>query len=90
MAASAPDALTLSVLDPDEQTAEKSTLGDFRGNGALVIDFWTTRCVNCPAALTKLDAIAGKSTAVYAACALSLGSDTEGTQEQVLELLEGQ
>ena len=50
-----------------------------------------TRCTKCPTAISKLDLIAPKHPNVtFAACALSLGSETEGTQEQVLDLLEGQ
>eukprot|EP00903_Cladosiphon_okamuranus_P006246 g6130.t1 len=35
-----------------------TTLDGVRGNRAVVYDFWTTRCTNCPAALDALDAIA--------------------------------
>jgi thiol-disulfide isomerase/thioredoxin len=83
--------LSVSVLDPDEETATPSTVGDFRDGKRLILDFWHTRCVKCPAALTWLDAQAEAHPDItFASCALSLGSDTEGTQEQVLELLEGQ
>ena len=82
--------LNLSVLDVGEETGEPSTLGAFRDGKKLVLDFWHTRCTNCPNALTKLDGVAAKHPEVrFAACALSLGSKTEGTQEQVLELLDG-
>ena len=85
------DLQPLSVLDVDEQTASSSTLGAFRAGSPLVLDFWHTRCVKCPAALAMLDQHAEAHPGVtFAACALSLGSETEGTQEQVLELLEGQ
>ena len=86
------DALTLTVLDPEEQEVTSSTLGAFRAGKPLVLDFWTTRCVNCPAALAKLDGQAPKYAAktAFASCALSLNSEAEGTQEQVLEQLEGQ
>ena len=81
----------ISVLDVDEQTGEASTLHAFRAGKPLVLDFWNTRCTRCPAALTKLDMVAPQHPEVtFAACALSLGSTTEGTQEQVLELLEDQ
>ena len=48
--------------------------------------------MRCPAALAKLDQEAPKhaAQATFASCALSLNSTTEGTQEQVLEQLEGQ
>jgi thiol-disulfide isomerase/thioredoxin len=85
------DATTLTVLDPDEQEASASTVGALRDGKPLVLDFWTTRCVRCPAALSHLDEVAPKHPGVtFASCAMSLNSATEGTQEQVLELLEGQ
>ena len=49
----AADALTLSLLDPEEQKAAPSTVGEFRAGKALVLDFWTTRCVRCPAGGTQ-------------------------------------
>ena len=83
--------LSLTLLDVDEQAGEGTTLGAFASGRPLVLDFWHTRCKNCPDALSKLDGEAEKHPGVtFAACALSLGSETEGTQEQVLELLEGQ
>ena len=83
--------LALTKLDVDEQAGEETTLGAFAAGKPLVLDFWHTRCTNCPAALSKLDGEAEKHPGVtFAGCALSLGSETEGTQEQVLELLEGQ
>ena len=88
--AASPADLNLFVLDVGEETGEPSTLGAFRDGKKLVLDFWHTRCTNCPNALTKLDGVAAKHPEVrFAACALSLGSKTEGTQEQVLELLDG-
>lgn len=83
--------LEVTVLDVDEQSGAPTTLGALAGGQPLVLDFWHTRCVRCPEALSKLDTMATKHTGVtFAACALSLGSETEGTQDQVLELLEGQ
>ena len=85
------DAQKLTVLDVDEQTGASTTLAAFRAGKPLVLDFWHTRCTRCPAAISKLDDLAPKHPHVqFASCALSLGSETEGTQEQVLELLEGQ
>ena len=82
---------SLTLLDVENETGTASTLSSLHAGKPLVLDFWHTRCVQCPAALTKLDAEAPKHKGVtFAACALSLGSDKEGTQEQVLELLEGQ
>jgi thiol-disulfide isomerase/thioredoxin len=83
---------TFTVLDIDASKAgESTTLAAFRAGKPLVLDFWHTRCTKCPTAISKLDTIAPKHPDVtFAACALSLGSETEGTQEQVLDLLEGQ
>ena len=36
----------------DSTAANLSTLSE---NKLLVVDFWTTKCVKCPAALDKLD-----------------------------------
>jgi thiol-disulfide isomerase/thioredoxin len=83
--------LPVSQLDVEEQTGAPTTLGALAAGKPLVLDFWHTRCVKCPQALSKLDGVAPKHAGVtFAACALSLGSETEGTQDQVLELLEGQ
>lgn len=85
------DQMTLTLLDVDEQEASPSTIGTLRAGKPLVLDFWTTRCVRCPAAISHLDEEAPKHAGVtFATCAMSLNSTTEGTQEQVLELLEGQ
>ena len=48
----------LSLLDVDEQTASPTTLAALAAGKPLVIDFWHTRCVRCPEALSKLDGIA--------------------------------
>ena len=85
----AASSLTLNLLDVDEETSEPTTLGGLRAGGKLVLDFWHTRCTNCPQALSKLDAVATKHKDVsFVACALSLGSETEGRQEDVMELLQ--
>ena len=82
---------TLTVLDVPNASGASSTLGAFRAGRPLLIDFWTTRCVKCPAALSHLDAEALKHPAVtFASCALSLGLADQGTQAQVLELCRGQ
>jgi thiol-disulfide isomerase/thioredoxin len=81
----------VNVLNVDDQEGTASTLHTFRAGKPLVLDFWHTKCVKCPAAISHLDEVAPKHPGVtFAACALSLGSETEGTQDQVLELLEGQ
>ena len=68
-----------------------TTLEALRANTPLVVvDFWNTRCTKCPAALAKLDALAAAHPHVtFVACALSLGSSTQGTLAHVAELTEG-
>lgn len=65
-----------------------TTLDAFRAGRPLVIDFWNTRCVKCPSALAKMNLLALKFSAsvTFVACALSLGS--QGTIEDVEELVE--
>merc|ERR1740117_884733 len=83
--------ITCAVLDTENATSTRSTLGEVRGGKPLVLDFWHTRCTRCPEALTKLNALARQDKGVtFVACAMSLGSESEGTQEQVTELLEDQ
>ena len=83
---------TLTVLDVDAgEVGTSTTLAAFRAGKPLVLDFWHTRCTRCPAAISKLHVLAPKHPGVtFASCAFSLGSESEGTQEQVLELLDGQ
>ena len=50
----------LSLLDFAEETGTSSSIGELRAGKRLVIDFWHTRCVQCPDALSKLDTIAPK------------------------------
>ena len=90
---------TLSVLDMENGTVAESscTLSALRAGQPLVLDLWHTKCVRCPAALTKLNAIAASGKhpgVVFAACALSLcdkpdgpSSEDEG-REQVTELVD--
>ena len=75
---------TLTVLE----TGETSSLAEFRAGRPMVLDFWHTKCVRCPAALAKLDAKAasGKHAGVvFAACALSLGENSMEDTKQLLE-----
>lgn len=73
----------------DVRSGEATTLVTAGDGRPLVVDFWNTRCVKCPAALTKMDALAAKFSgrAAFAACALALTSTTEGTLDQVSELV---
>lgn len=65
-----------------------ATLESVRAGRPIVVDFWNTRCTKCPAALAKMDAMAAKFPSVaMVACALSLGSSTQGTIEDVDELV---
>ena len=70
-------------------TREKTTLGALCANRPVVFDFWNTRCTKCPAALSKVDGLAGKASTpiAFVACAMSLGSPTEGTIDDVEELI---
>ena len=65
-----------------------TTLDDFRAGRPLVLDFWNTRCVKCPSALSKMDSLASKASAsvTFVACALSLGS--QSSIQQVEDLIE--
>mmetsp|Transcript_2660 Transcript_2660/g.6074 ORF Transcript_2660/g.6074 Transcript_2660/m.6074 type:complete len:160 (-) Transcript_2660:253-732(-) len=47
--------LPITNLESAEFT---NTIAAFRGENT-VIDFWTTRCTNCPTALNELNALAG-------------------------------
>mmetsp|Transcript_1397 Transcript_1397/g.1821 ORF Transcript_1397/g.1821 Transcript_1397/m.1821 type:complete len:162 (+) Transcript_1397:30-515(+) len=49
--------LTLTLFD-EENT--KTTLHCLRASKPVVIDFWTTKCVRCPACLSKLNEMATK------------------------------
>ena len=90
---------TLTVLDMESGTAAESscTLSALRDGKPLVLDLWHTKCVRCPEALTKLDAIAGSGKhpgVVFAACALSLcdkpdpPKSEEAGREAVIELVD--
>tara|TARA_B100000767_G_scaffold201269_1_gene188169 strand:+ start:237 stop:722 length:486 start_codon:yes stop_codon:yes gene_type:complete len=68
------DDVRVSVLTEDGQHKE-TTLGELRGERAMVVDFWHTRCPRCPAALVELASVAKKhedSGTVFVAAALSL------------------
>lgn len=77
------------MFDVGSKEQKKTTLDMVRCNRPLVIDFWNTRCVKCPGALTKMDALAANflDRATFAACAFSLNSTTEGTIDHVTELV---
>ena len=75
-------ALTLKHIEKDETL----TLDTFRENKPLVLDFWHTKCVKCPAALSKLDAMVTDYPGVFfASCAVSL---SDGDDDMVAEMVE--
>lgn len=77
----------LKVLTLDEN-AKSVTINAFRAGRALVLDFWTTKCVKCPAALEKLNCEANENVdggLVFAACALSQGT---GNKDIVMGMIE--
>eukprot|EP00966_Prymnesium_polylepis_P030055 698698-Prymnesium_polylepis.2 len=89
---------TLTILDvADGGEGESSTISALRDGKPLVLDFWHTKCQNCPAALAKLDKVAasGKHADVkFVACALSLCDkpdgppDEDSSKEGVTELID--
>lgn len=69
--------IVVSVNDEEKSLAE--VCKGRRG----VIDFWTTKCVRCPAALGKLnDEASGSTDTLFIACALSQG---EGNKDDVMD-----
>jgi thiol-disulfide isomerase/thioredoxin len=79
----------MSVLDRLKVTVvsrsrDVVSLSDLRDGKAMVLDFWHTKCVKCPAALEKLnDEAEEKEDILFVACALSQG---QGNIEAVEEL----
>ena len=68
--------LAVSTLVSEEDTPELSSLCKLRNDKAMVIDFWTTKCTRCPAALEKLNSeaeMAENDDIVFVSCALSQG-----------------
>lgn len=79
------DDIKITVLD--ENKGLKS-LNSLRDGKAMVLDFWTTKCVKCPAALEKLNDEAGEDDSgeiLYVSCALSQG---DGNMEMVTDLVD--
>jgi len=79
------DELKVVVLD---ENAKMVSLNELREGRAMVLDFWTTKCVKCPAALSKLNEEAEEDSSadlVFVSCALSQG---EGNRELVADMLE--
>ena len=80
------EALKVSTLD--ENSGELVSLADLRSNKSMIIDFWHTKCVKCPAAIDKLNEEAegeiDSAETVVVCCALSLG---EGNKEMVKDVV---
>jgi thiol-disulfide isomerase/thioredoxin len=79
------DTLNVHILDENDAVVSLNSLR--QGTKAMVLDFWTTKCVKCPAALEKLNEEAEEACSddvVYVSCALSQG---EGNKEMVRDLV---
>ena len=78
------DGLEIIKLDAEAQALDFKTLA---GGKALVLDFWHTKCVKCPAALSKLNETAGTGDAnvLYVACALSQGPGNFDLAKEMVE-----
>jgi thiol-disulfide isomerase/thioredoxin len=66
------------------------SLNSLREGKAMVLDFWTSKCVKCPAALEKLNEEAGEDKSgeiIYVSCALSQG---DGNRDVVSDLVDGE
>jgi thiol-disulfide isomerase/thioredoxin len=75
--------LELKVTHLDENKRLVS-LDELREGRAMVLDFWHTKCVKCPAALEKLnDEAEEREDVLFVACALSQG---EGNMDAVEDL----
>ena len=79
------DKLQVSLFDENARTL---SLNELRNGRAMIIDFWTTKCVKCPAALEKLNEAAASSidsSVLYVSCALSQGP---GNKEVVMDMVD--
>lgn len=78
-AASALDSLLVWTLG-DDALAETASLTALRAGRAMVLDFWTSKCVKCPAALERLNEEAAEADkeVVFVSCALSQGEGNKG------------
>ena len=78
---------SLKVVTLDENSKNLS-LNELRDGRAMLIDFWTTKCVKCPAALEKLNEEAANNadgSVLYVSCALSQGP---GNQDVVRDMVD--
>ena len=86
---------TESVLLPDlavallDENNTATNLNKVRGDRAMVLDFWHTKCVKCPAALDRMNEMAGEDATgevLYVSCALSQGP---GNKELAIDMIAG-
>jgi len=78
-----------------DENGEEKTLCDLavQAGGerkAMVLDFWHTKCVKCPAALEKLNDEAGSGEhdgIVFVSCALSQGA---GNKDVAMDMISGE
>ena len=77
-------ALDLDVFDVNLN--RNTTFKEIKGDRALVVDFWHTKCVRCPAALEKIngEASTDSHSAIFVGCALSQG---EGNLDVVRDVV---
>ena len=79
-------------------TQTATTLEALAGDRPLVVEFWTTKCVRCPAALAAMDELAGRAhdplaveeagvRPLVAACALATSEDAAAELGKVRTLL---
>eukprot|EP00617_Octactis_speculum_P027084 CAMPEP_0185752192 /NCGR_PEP_ID=MMETSP1174-20130828/10995_1 /TAXON_ID=35687 /ORGANISM="Dictyocha speculum, Strain CCMP1381" /LENGTH=163 /DNA_ID=CAMNT_0028429535 /DNA_START=24 /DNA_END=515 /DNA_ORIENTATION=- len=78
---SLPD-LELRLLD---EASTPTTLSTLSSGKPTVIDFWTTRCQRCPAALTKLNEFAEEWCKGHQAVFLSICLDDEEFAKELVE-----
>lgn len=90
------DAVNMHCSTVSTQTA--TTLEALAGSRPLVVEFWTTKCVRCPAALAAMDELAARGEdplaveeagvrPLVAACALATSEDAAAELGKVRTLL---
>jgi thiol-disulfide isomerase/thioredoxin len=76
-------------IKSQEDSSFASLVAEAQAEGKFfVVDFWTTKCVRCPAALDRLnnEAETMSDKAIFVSCALSQG---DGNKEIVSDLVDG-
>jgi len=66
----------ITLLTSDVPTTLRELQKSVGAGKPMLVDFWTTKCTRCPAAMEKLDKEASSrgSEIFYVACALSQGT----------------